>query len=116
MVTGYQGGSFNPYDGTLTVRQYDAHAWSEVWLPGEGWVRVDPTAAVAPERISQGSEISLQQQPAFMDDATFSLMRFRNSFLLNELRLRLEMADYAWSRFVLTRICSLICSTASLVR
>jgi transglutaminase-like putative cysteine protease len=101
VVTGYQGGSFNPYDGTLTVRQYDAHAWSEVWLPGEGWIRVDPTAAVAPERISQGSEITLQQEESFMDDATFSLMRFRSSVLLNDLRLRLEMIDYAWNRFVL---------------
>ena len=29
----------------------DAHAWAEIWLAGRGWVRVDPTAAVAPERI-----------------------------------------------------------------
>ncbi|MGI9263052.1 MAG: DUF4129 domain-containing protein, partial [Woeseiaceae bacterium] len=34
--------------------QADAHAWNEVWLPGRGWYRVDPTAAVAPERIDAG--------------------------------------------------------------
>ena len=51
VVTGYQGGEFNPMSGYLIVRQSDAHAWSEVWLEGRGWVRVDPTAAVAPERI-----------------------------------------------------------------
>ncbi|WP_460825210.1 transglutaminase family protein, partial [Massilia solisilvae] len=50
VVTGYQGGEMNPIDGYLTVRQSDAHAWAEVWLAGRGWVRVDPTAAVAPER------------------------------------------------------------------
>lgn len=54
VVTGYQGGEFNPIGGYLLVRQSDAHAWSEVWIDGEGWVRVDPTAAVAPERIQGG--------------------------------------------------------------
>ena len=54
VVTGYQGGEFNPIGGYLIVRQSDAHAWSEVWLEGRGWVRVDPTAAVAPERIERG--------------------------------------------------------------
>ena len=51
IVTGYQGGERNPVDGFWVVRQSDAHAWAEVWLAGRGWVRVDPTAAVAPERI-----------------------------------------------------------------
>ncbi|WP_211443545.1 transglutaminase TgpA family protein [Collimonas humicola] len=51
VVTGYQGGEINPVDGMMTVRQSDAHAWAEVWLPPRGWVRVDPTAAVAPSRI-----------------------------------------------------------------
>jgi transglutaminase-like putative cysteine protease len=54
VVTGYQGGEFNPLGGYLIVRQSDAHAWSEVWIAGRGWVRVDPTAAVAPERIRRG--------------------------------------------------------------
>ncbi len=54
VVTGYLGGEINPVDGYLVVRQSDAHAWSEVWLPDEGWVRVDPTAAVSPLRIERG--------------------------------------------------------------
>jgi len=54
IVTGYQGGEVNPVDGNLTVRQSDAHAWAEVWLPGRGWKRVDPTAVVSPIRIEQG--------------------------------------------------------------
>jgi len=101
VVTGYQGGEVNPYDGTLTVRQYDAHAWSEVWFDDSGWTRVDPTAAVAPNRISLGSDEVLQQEAAFLDRDMFALVRFRDSLLLNDLRLRLEMADYAWNRFVL---------------
>ncbi len=51
VVTGYQGGEINPIDGVMVVRQSDAHAWAEVWLPTQGWMRVDPTAAVAPSRI-----------------------------------------------------------------
>ena len=51
VVTGYVGGYRNRYGGYWLVRRSDAHAWAEVWLPQRGWVRVDPTAAVAPERI-----------------------------------------------------------------
>jgi protein-glutamine gamma-glutamyltransferase len=55
VVTGYQGGELNQVDHFLSVRQSDAHAWAEVWLPGRGWVRIDPTAAVAPERIDSSA-------------------------------------------------------------
>src|SRR5690606_24983387 len=54
IVLGYQGGEMNPLGDYLIVRQSDAHAWNEVWLEGRGWVRIDPTAAVAPERIEAG--------------------------------------------------------------
>jgi protein-glutamine gamma-glutamyltransferase len=54
VVTGYLGGEYNRLADYYIVRQSDAHAWSEVWLEGRGWVRVDPTAAVAPERVEGG--------------------------------------------------------------
>ncbi len=54
IVLGYQGGEFNPLSGQYVIRQSDAHAWTEVWLEGQGWHRVDPTAAVAPERVELG--------------------------------------------------------------
>ncbi len=56
IVNGYQGGEVNAAGNYLIVRQSDAHAWAEVWAPGSGWVRVDPTSAVAPERIELGSD------------------------------------------------------------
>jgi len=59
VVTGYQGGELNAFREHYTVRQSDAHAWVEVWLDGRGWVRVDPTAAVAPERIELGAAASV---------------------------------------------------------
>jgi transglutaminase-like putative cysteine protease len=55
IVTGYQGGWFSDLGNYLLVRQSDAHAWTEVWLRGEGWTRVDPTAAVSPQRVERGS-------------------------------------------------------------
>ena len=51
VVTGYAGGYRNPFGDYWIVLRSDAHAWAEVWIQGRGWIRVDPTAAVAPERI-----------------------------------------------------------------
>ncbi len=55
VVTGYQGGWWSAAGGYLLVRQSDAHAWAEIWRDGSGWQRVDPTAAVAPQRIDLGA-------------------------------------------------------------
>ena len=55
VVLGYQGGEVNPLGGHLIVRQSDAHAWTEIWIDNLGWWRVDPTAAVAPERVDIGA-------------------------------------------------------------
>ncbi len=59
IVLGYQGGEMNPMSDQLIVRQSDAHAWTEVWIEDQGWYRVDPTAAVAPERIDAGMSGSM---------------------------------------------------------
>jgi protein-glutamine gamma-glutamyltransferase len=56
VVTGYQGGFWNNVGQYLLVRNSDAHAWTEVWLDGQGWVRVDPTAVVRPQRINLGAD------------------------------------------------------------
>ncbi len=61
VVTGYQGAELNPLGGYWLVRQRDAHAWAEVWLSGRGWVRVDPTAAVAPDRVERGINAALPE-------------------------------------------------------
>jgi transglutaminase-like putative cysteine protease len=95
VVTGYQGGEVNPVDGYLTVRQSDAHAWAEIWLSERGWVRVDPTAAIAPSRIEQGIETAL---PA--GDPLPALARI-NVDWLRALRNRWEAADNAWNQWVL---------------
>lgn len=99
VVVGYQGGERNPYEDYLMVYQYNAHAWTEVWLEGQGWTRVDPTATVAPERIELGAEAWLQAygERSGLD----SLGGGRNNPWLNALRLRLDSLDYAWNRWVI---------------
>ncbi len=61
VVTGYQGGEVNTVDRIITVRQSDAHAWAEAYLPGRGWIRLDPTAAAIPGRIESGLARAVRQ-------------------------------------------------------
>lgn len=97
VVVGYQGGEHNPLENYYAVRQREAHAWSEVWLPERGWVLIDPTAAVAPERIEQGVDFSLDEEDVRLLDNSF----IGGMSLFNHLRLRWEGFNYLWSRWVL---------------
>jgi lytic murein transglycosylase B len=71
VVTGYQGADPEPVDGWWTVRHRHAHAWAEVWQPDVGWLRVDPTAAVAPERVAQSR--ALEPEPGLLGRALLGL-------------------------------------------
>ena len=89
VVTGYQGG-FPSSGGYLLVKQSDAHAWSEVWLEGRGWTRVDPTAAVNPARVNRGALAALDGRRTWYD---FPWMRsIRNS---------LDQVQNRWNEWVL---------------
>jgi transglutaminase-like putative cysteine protease len=101
VVVGYQGGEFNPVKNFLAVRNSDAHAWSEVWLDGDGWIRVDPTGAVAPERIEYGLRQALSADEAEQITSAFTLSGYSRVPLLNRLRYRLEAMEYNWHRLVL---------------
>ncbi|MFI9652230.1 transglutaminaseTgpA domain-containing protein [Guyparkeria halopsychrophila] len=94
VVTGYQGGELN--GDYLVVRQSDAHAWAEVWTAADGWRRVDPTAAVAPERIEEGIAHSMA------DDANLpaTVRRAEGSFG-RQMRLLAEQMDNRWNQYVL---------------
>lgn len=95
IVTGYQGADPQVVDGWYTVRQSNAHAWTEVWLAGEGWVRVDPTAAVAPDRIRLGR--SLQPAAGFVTGALNNV----NPAIAAGLRALWENIDQRWTQWVL---------------
>jgi len=95
VVTGYQGGELNAVDGYWTVRQQDAHAWTEVWLQGQGWVRVDPTSAVAPGRT--GSLQRLQAPEGTLTGAIYTL----NPTLAAHVRAAWEAVNNRWNQWVL---------------
>ncbi|MET0964720.1 MAG: DUF3488 and transglutaminase-like domain-containing protein [Noviherbaspirillum sp.] len=100
VVTGYQGGELNKVDGYLTVRQSDAHAWAEVWLAGRGWVRVDPTAAVAPDRVERNQAAALPQgafgKLIFLDGPSGPWLA-----ALQKLRDNRDAVNNAWNQWVL---------------
>jgi protein-glutamine gamma-glutamyltransferase len=93
VVTGYQGGERNPVDDYWIIKQADAHAWAEVWLAGKGWVRVDPTSAIAPERIERGA-----QPVRFGDRAGETL---KGAGLMDKLKYKLDSVTNSWNQWVL---------------
>ena len=95
IVTGYLGGEINPWNDVWVVRQSDAHAWAEVWIAGRGWIRVDPTGAVAPERIERGLEEALP------DGEVLPGEYLRSFDVLISLRDSWDAMDTAWNRFFL---------------
>jgi len=98
IVTGYQGGEVNPVDGYMVIRQRDAHAWTEVWLSGRGWVRIDPTAAVSPDRIDLGmSDI----MPNAMRAPLFLAQSDQLTDLWQQLRNNWDAVNNAWNRSIL---------------
>ena len=100
VVAGYQGGEINPVNKTVIVHQFDAHAWTEVWLAGQGWVRVDPTSAVSPDRIEWGLEQAVASEGSFLANSPLSPLRYRSVVWVNLLRLRYDALTYRWQSWV----------------
>lgn len=100
MVAGYQGGEWDTSNQFLTVRQYDAHAWVEIWK-NEQWVRVDPTAYVSPARVEQGIMEGLDDKSEFLSGQYLSIHHWQNSQVLKQLRSVIARADYLWSVWVI---------------
>lgn len=98
VVTGYQGGEFNPVDGFLMVRQSDAHAWAEVWVAQRGWVRVDPTAAVSPDRVERNLAGALPPQGVFGQLISIGLDK---TSWLGRLRMQFSAINNGWNQWVL---------------
>ena len=97
VVTGYQGGTYNRFADYWIVRQSDAHAWDEIWLEGHGWLRIDPTSMVAPERVEHGlNDLAVAGQ------ALTSRWQQRTPSWLRDTRLRLDALRLLWRQRILT--------------
>jgi len=100
IVGGYQGGTYNETGEFIEVRQANAHAWAEEWLSGKGWVRYDPTTAIAPERVEQ--DVNIEQQiannavsfaPVQLDSQTLSYLKMARNLW--------SSVDYSWHRWII---------------
>lgn len=98
VVAGYQGAENN---GThVLVHQYDAHAWVEAWVEGRGWIMLDPTTAVAPNRIDLGMSAWVNQGGGRLSDSVMTAWMHSHA-VLGRMRLWFDRVDYQWQRWVL---------------
>lgn len=82
LVGGYLGGEYNELGGYYLVSEQMAHVWVEVFLPGRGWVRIDPSSLA----VNAGGIWS----------------ESRRRSLAMRLRLAADSFDHAWNRSVIT--------------
>lgn len=99
VVTGYQGGELNPIDNYMTLRQSDAHAWTEVYIEDKGWLRVDPTASIPPENIENSADAlrlnSNREKPAYLYEVDW----FSNK--MKQARFAWDAVNNRWNQWVL---------------
>jgi len=100
IVTGYQGGEFNTVGKFLEVRQANAHAWAEVWLEGRGWVRIDPTTAIAPGRVEQTLNVARQIETGAVGLRIPEAALSATGWL--DFRQIMNSMDYHWQRWVVS--------------
>ena len=100
IVAGYQGGSAGADEAYLIVRQYDAHAWVEAWIDGRGWLRLDPTAAIAPDRIESGLREAVAEEGSFLQEDWTSPQRYGDVAVVQWLSLQMDRINYNWQRWV----------------
>src|SRR2546423_10528807 len=101
VVVGYLGGEYNEFGRFFLVRQADTHAWCEVWLPDSGWVRIDPTSVVAPERVGLGSLAMMRAASGQTNSNAFARTLSRQP-IFTKVRLAWETLSYAWDTHVLS--------------
>ena len=99
IVTGYLGGEYLAEEKVVRVLQRDAHAWAEIWVEGQGWIRFDPTAAVAPERIELGIDHMIEQGGLLQGQIPLAYRLGQTGFF-KSVRQGWERLEYRWQKSV----------------
>lgn len=99
VIAGYQGGQRIEDGEYILVRQYDAHAWVEANIAGIGWVRLDPTAMVAPSRIEQSLESAVSEEGSFLSENAVARLRHEIGAWA-WMSLKLDQLNYYWQQSV----------------
>lgn len=100
LVVGYQGGERSEVNDYWLIRQSSAHVWAEVWLAEQGWVRVDPTAVVAPSRIDMGLDEALGADEVYLAGGE-NLLTAQNWRWMRRLQHHWDAAGYTWHQAVM---------------
>ncbi|MBV1909701.1 MAG: transglutaminase family protein, partial [Kangiellaceae bacterium] len=101
VVVGYQGAEKNPLSDYWIVRYANAHAWTEVWFEGEGWVRIDPTSAIAPERVEEQLRSDYYQRDSLFEEFGFDAVDLENIGWAKNIGFWLDQANTGWNDWVL---------------
>ncbi|MBI1422193.1 MAG: DUF3488 domain-containing protein [Gammaproteobacteria bacterium] len=99
VVTGYQGGEMNPLSNYMIVRQSDAHAWSEIYLKGKGWLRVDPTAVIPPGNIENVNDVD-RFRTELIDPRVLSERGWLTASV-RQLHYAWDMVNNSWNQWVI---------------
>jgi len=101
VVIGYQGAEKNPLSDYWIVRYANAHAWTEIWLENEGWVRVDPTSAIAPHRIEEQLQQDYSQRDSLFGDFGFEAVDLDDIGWMKRFEYWMDQASSGWNDWIL---------------
>jgi len=101
VIVGYQGAEKNPLSDYWIVRYANAHAWTEIWLQGQGWVRVDPTAAIASHRIEEQLQLDYSQRSSLFEDFGFDAVDLHDLGWMKQFQYWLDKGNTGWNDWVL---------------